>query len=125
MTESLRCEIFPGDLDQTVAFYVGVLGFRLTRDDRATDRAYIALERGTVRIGAAARPEIEHPEARRPPIGVELVLEVDDLDAERARVADAGCPVTEDVVRRPWGLRDLRLLDPSGHYWRITSREPS
>lgn len=53
-------------------------------------------------------------------MGVELVLEVEDLDSERARVGSAGWPVVEDVRMRPWGLRDLRLLDPDGYYWRVT-----
>ena len=117
----MRCEIFPADLDATVQFYVEVLGFCLVRDERRAQSAYVALERGQVRVGAAARPEVGDREMRRPPLGVELVLEVDDLDAERRRAAAANWPVTEDVMVRPWGLRDFRLLDPSGYYWRITS----
>lgn len=54
--------------------------------------------------------------------GVELVLEVDDLDEEYALVTAARWPLTEDLAGRPWGLRDFRLVDPSGYYWRITSR---
>lgn len=54
-------------------------------------------------------------------MGVELVLEVDDLDRDRARVLAAGWPVVEDVQLRPWGLRDFRLVDPDGYYWRVTS----
>ncbi len=63
------------------------------------------------------------PEARRPPVGVELVLEVDDLDFERERVAEAGWPVADKITERPWGLSDFRLLDPDGYYWRITARK--
>jgi hypothetical protein len=33
-------------------------------------------------------------------------------------------PLAEVLADRPWGLRDFRLLDPSGYYWRITSRAP-
>jgi uncharacterized glyoxalase superfamily protein PhnB len=54
-------------------------------------------------------------------VGVELVLEVDDLRAERARVAEAGWPVVEEITERPWGLADFRLLDPDGYYWRVTT----
>jgi uncharacterized glyoxalase superfamily protein PhnB len=50
------------------------------------------------------------------------VLEVDDLDEEYARVTAARWPLAEDLADRPWGLRDFRLLDPSGYYWRITGR---
>jgi lactoylglutathione lyase len=124
MTARLRCEIFPSDLDATADFYVRVLGFSLHRDERSAPVGYLELRRGGVQLGAAARAEVDDRTARRPPTGVELVLEVDDLDAERARVAAAGWPVEEDVVLRPWGLRDFRVLDPSGYYLRITTGEP-
>jgi len=76
---------------------------------------------GEVCLGLAQRPEVLNTDLRRPPVGVELVLEVEDLDADRARVAQAGWPVVEDVMTRPWGLRDFRLLDPAGYYWRVTT----
>jgi uncharacterized glyoxalase superfamily protein PhnB len=62
--------------------------------------------------------------ARLPPAGVELVLEVDDVVAERDQVTAAGWPITEDLHDRPWGLRDFRVLDPAGYYLRITDRGP-
>jgi catechol 2,3-dioxygenase-like lactoylglutathione lyase family enzyme len=43
MAAALRCEIFPADLDATVAFYVSVLGFELVRDERDQPSAYVAL----------------------------------------------------------------------------------
>ena len=121
MTEALRCELFPDDLDASAAFYVDVLGFRVVRDERSADAPYVALQRGDVRIGLAARPTPEHEALRRPPTGVELVLEVDDLPAAHTRVLAAGWPLAEDLTDRPWGLRDFRLLDPHGYYWRITT----
>ncbi len=124
MTATLRCEVFPADLDATVRFYVDVLGFEVVGADRDADSRYVALRRGAVRMGAALSPGIPDREQRRPPAGVELVLEVDDLDAERARVASAGWPITEDLTMRPWGLRDFRVLDPDGYYWRITTSAP-
>ncbi len=120
MAASFRCEIFPSDLDATVDFYVRVLAFRVVKDERSADRPYVALERGAVRLGAAARPDVSDREHRRPPTGEELVLEVDDLAADRERVAQTAWTVVEDVTPRPWGLEDFRLLDPSGYYWRIT-----
>jgi len=122
MAATLRCEIFPADLDATVSFYVSVLGFQLVRDERDQPSAYVALRRDAVHLGAAARPEIPDPGQRRPATGVELVLEVDDLDQDYARVTAAPWPLAEDLAERPWGLRDFRVLDPSGYYWRITSR---
>lgn len=120
MTETLRCEVFPADLDSSIAFYVGVLRFRLVRDERSAPDPYAALERGSVRLGLAARPGVDVA-PRRPPTGVELVLEVGDLATEYDQVRTTGWPVDAEPVDRPWGQRDFRLLDPDGYYWRITS----
>ena len=111
MTATLRCEIFPSDLDATIAFYPPVLGFDLVRDDRGSASPYVALARGAVLIGAAARPEIAGRSQRRPVVGVELVLEVDDLEADRARVAAAGWPIEEGVTD-PRGVAGLSRLGP-------------
>jgi catechol 2,3-dioxygenase-like lactoylglutathione lyase family enzyme len=121
MPAALRCEIFPADLDRCVDFYARVLGFELLRDERERDEPYIYMQRGDVRVGALGNPAAAPDAARRPPIGVELVLEVDDLDAEHERIAAAGWPLSDGLTERPWGLRDFRLLDPDGYYWRITT----
>jgi predicted enzyme related to lactoylglutathione lyase len=123
---SLRIEVFPTRLGPTVDFYTGVLGFALVRSEGTDAEGYVALRRGQVQLGVAARSghraDLAH---RRPPTGVELVLEVDDVAEELRRVRAGGWPVEEQLSLRPWGLRDFRLLDPSGYYLRITEREPS
>lgn len=116
----LRCEIFPANLDRCVDFYVDVLGFALVRDERDHQEPYVYMKRGDVRVGAVPYGAAVAAEVRRPPIGVELVLEIDDLEAERDRVA-AAWQLVEDITTRPWGLRDFRLLDPDGYYWRVTT----
>lgn len=122
MPTTLRLEIFPADLNATVRFYVDLLGFTLVTDRRGDEQPYLALERDGVRIGASARPGEGSPAQRRPPTGVEIVLEVDYLHAERDRIRHAGWPIEEDIVRRPWGLQDFRVIDPDGYYLRITHR---
>ena len=123
MNASLRCEIFPADLDRTVDFYTTVLNFELLRDEREHASPYVHMGRGAVRVGALAHVSGLDETVRRPPVGVELVLEIDDLDSERARVGATGWPLREDVTERPWGWRDFRLLDPDGYYWRITTHQ--
>lgn len=117
----LRIEIFPADLDATAEFYTRVLGFHITRDERAAEVPYLGLDRGRIRIGAVARDEPTDRAPRRPPTGVEIVLEVTDVEAELDRVRQAGWPIAEDLASQPWGQRDFRLLDPSGYYVRLTS----
>jgi lactoylglutathione lyase len=122
MEMTLRVELFPEDLDATVDFYTIVLGFAVTKDERAEPSAYVSLERGSVRIGAARRAVPDVRAGRLPPSGAELVLEVDDVDGERDRVVAAGWPLDEDLRDRPWGLADFRIVDPAGYYLRITNR---
>ena len=124
MGARLRCEIFPSDVDRTLRFYVEVLAFDVLRDERRADPPYLGMRRADVHLGAVGGPPVAEPEARRPPTGVELVLEVDDVDAEHDRISGTGWPVAEDLTLRPWGLRDFRLLDPDGYYWRITELAP-
>jgi lactoylglutathione lyase len=119
---TLRFEIFPDDLDATVDFYTRVLRFRLAADQRDEPGAYVSLQRGSVRVGAARRVVPDARAARLPPAGVELVLEVDDVVAERDQIIAAGWPLAEDLRDRPWGLKDFRVLDPAGYYLRITDR---
>jgi catechol 2,3-dioxygenase-like lactoylglutathione lyase family enzyme len=121
MEMSLRFEIFPRDLDATVDFYTQVLGFTLIGDQRREAAAYVSLQRGDVRVGAARRDVPDGLPARRPPAGVEIVLEVADVAGERDRVVAAGWPLDEDLRERPWGMSDFRILDPSGYYLRITA----
>ena len=122
MEMTLRIETFPQDLDAVVDFYTRILGFSVTKDQRHGPQLYVALERGRVRIGAGQRDVPHAPPGRRPPIGVELVLEVDDVAAERDRVVAQGWPLVEDLQSREWGLTDFRILDPEGYYLRITGR---
>jgi lactoylglutathione lyase len=79
------------------------------------------MARGTVRIGVARRP-VGGSAGRRPPVGVEVVLEVDDVAGERDQVVAAGWRLDEELQDRPWGLTDFRLVDPVGYYLRITNR---
>jgi lactoylglutathione lyase len=116
---ALRIEIFPNDLDAVVDFYTRVLGFALVRDQRVDEAPYVALQRGNIRIGAVRREDPVDLRYRRPPGGVEIVFEVADVVAERDRISSLWS-LEEDLVDRPWGLTDFRLLDPAGYYVRVT-----
>lgn len=120
---SLRIEVFPSDLDRAVAFYVDVLGFELVTDRRTDAHPYVAFRRGSVRIGAAELGAGVEREARELPAGTEIVLEVDDVAAEEARVRATGWPIDEPLTRAAWGLTHFRVHDPDGYHLRITSRD--
>jgi catechol 2,3-dioxygenase-like lactoylglutathione lyase family enzyme len=111
----LRLELFVDDLDRSVDFYRRVLGFHLVRQDPS----YASLCNGAVVLGLGLATDLP---ARRG-VGVEVVLEVDDLEAAYALVRRAGVRPVEAPCERPWGLRDFRILDPDGYYLRVTDGE--
>jgi predicted enzyme related to lactoylglutathione lyase len=116
---TLRIELFAQDLETAGTFYREVLGFEeLSRQDD-----YLWMGRGSARIGIGTAAEPVDPAVRRIPRGTEIVLEVDDIDAEYARVKATGWPLEGDVQLQRWGLRDFRLFDADGYYLRLTSRQ--
>lgn len=121
----LRIELFPSDLDKFIEFYTKVLRFTLQRHEDT----YAYVRRDNIFIGAVS----DHLEGggpldrgfRRPPTGVEIVIEVDDVEKERDLVLAAGWKLDSDIKKQPWGLTDFRILDPEGYYLRITGHGQS
>ena len=118
MEMSLRIEVFAADLERSAEFYRTVLSFEeLTRQP-----TYVWMGRGSARIGIGLAGAPVDEAVRRVPAGTEIVLEVDDIDAEYARVAALDWLLAAELGLQPWGLRDFRLHDPDGYYLRLTSR---
>jgi len=121
MPASLRLEIFPSNLQTMIDFYSGVLHFNLIK----REGTYAYLGRDDIFIGAIETPweeSLERKEScRRPNKGVEIVLEVDDLEKERDFIVEKGWRLDADIQTQPWGLRDFRLVDPDGYYLRVTT----
>ena len=122
---TLRLELFVDELAASIAFYVDALGFR--EEQREDD--YASLRNGAVVLGlglARRLPASHHfgQEAlrRQRGVGVEIVLEVADVDAAYRLAEASPYPVAEAPTDRPWGLRDFRIVDPDGYYLRVTSR---
>jgi len=123
----LRLELFVEDMGESVSFYRRVLGFEVVREERGD---YASLRSGDIMLGIG--PIAKLPEtggyftrciaSQRRGLGVEIVMEVDDLTAAHQRVLDSGHPVFEPPQQRPWGLWDFRIVDPDGYYLRVTSR---
>jgi len=56
-------------------------------------------------------------------LGIEIGIVVADLDkAYETAVTfkEKGFPISTGIVRRPWGVRDFRVLAPDGYYFRFT-----
>jgi lactoylglutathione lyase len=121
MPASLRIEVFPSNMKRFLDFYINVLHFNLKKHEGS----YAYLNRDDIFIGAIEVPnsdtQAEKEGYRRPTKGVEIVFEVDDLQAERDRIVAHGCKLEDDIKMQEWSLEDFRLVDPDGYYIRITT----
>ena len=124
MDNDLRLELYVDDIKRSVAFYADALGFDAGPSEYPT---YRPLERRGVRLALQTITELEpdHPLVRGAPgaprgLGVEIVLEVDDLEVLHSRLAGLGFDVSP-LETQDWDLRDFRVLDPDGYYLRITT----
>ncbi len=105
------------DVERAVAFYTTHLGFE-PRTDFAP--AFADVVRGNLRLllsgptSSAGRPM---PDGRSPGPGGwnRIHLIVDDVEAEVARLTDAGLTFRNEVVSGPGGSQVL-LVDPSGNF---------
>ncbi|MBM1107785.1 VOC family protein [Aurantibacter crassamenti] len=125
---SLRLELFSSNVEQSVNFYSKILNFSIVGD--SISQSYQQVINGSVILGIG--PDVKLPvdhflklkesDSRRG-IGVEIVLEVDNVLSIYQRVKGSGYPIRTKLQERPWGLTDFRLIDPDGYYIRVTSRK--
>jgi catechol 2,3-dioxygenase-like lactoylglutathione lyase family enzyme len=102
------------DVQAAIDFYTTHLGFRL---NTSAAPAFADVVRGPLRLllsgpassGARATPEDATTAGRN-----RIHLVVNDLNAEIARLRDAGLPFRSDVVAGPGG-RQILLADPAGN----------
>jgi lactoylglutathione lyase len=125
----VRFELFVEDVERSLAFYRAALGLRPPKG--YDPRGYVPVSAGRVRIGLQRRdalPAEHHFRAadfdRPRGVGVEIVIEVDDVGDAFAQARDAAVAhggQLEPLATRPWGQTDFRLIDPDGYYIRVTS----
>jgi catechol 2,3-dioxygenase-like lactoylglutathione lyase family enzyme len=117
-----RAMIYVKDLPRMAAFYGEMLGLKRI-DDGSLD-SWVEFDAGGARFALHAIPadiarqiEISSPPQAREKKPVKLTFEVDDVDAERARLASLGAT----MVQRPWGSWDG--VDPEGNVFGIVDPE--
>ena len=102
--------LFVVDLPAMTAFYRDTVGFAPVEDTRLDD--WVEFETGDARFALHAVPPhlgVTASPAPRESAGCKLILAVDDLDAARERLTDAGATILD----RPWGGWDF--ADPEGN----------
>jgi catechol 2,3-dioxygenase-like lactoylglutathione lyase family enzyme len=104
------------DVEEAVVFYTKMLGFEATF---TAGPAFAETRRGNLRLllaGPASSAGRPMSDGTKPGPGGwnRIHFIVDDLDAEVARLRDAGGRFRNDIVEGPGGKQVL-LLDPSGN----------
>jgi lactoylglutathione lyase len=117
-------ELFVRDVEKSIAFYRS-LGFDIAK----RYEEWILMQRGDIKLTlqgdahAVAGPHYFTPNIGHVPrgTGVEICIQVADVDAEHIRAKTAGLNIVKPIQDRPWQARDFRLADPDGYFLRITS----
>ena len=116
-------EIFTDRLDDTRNFFVDVIGFAVTR----ADEGFLVLQRGTAKlhVGSLDHMSLDQVDAGHLAAptgrGVQLCIEVEDIDAAFANAEASGHAITSPLTDQWFGKRDFRMFDPNGIYVRGTS----
>ncbi len=104
------------DVPASVRFYCDVLGFEVVdRMDDVGATGFASLRNGKAMVMLASPtyiPRAPRVEGRYPQ--AMYYFYVEDVDALRRSVVDAGGPATE-CVDRFYGLREFEVVDPEGH----------
>jgi catechol 2,3-dioxygenase-like lactoylglutathione lyase family enzyme len=114
--EMVNVRYMVDDVDKSIAFYTKHLGFELLTSALP---AFADVKRGNLRLllagpqSSAGRPM---PDGRTPGPGGwnRIHFVVADIDAEVARLRDAGATFRNDIVSGPGG-KQILLDDPSGN----------
>src|SRR2546429_9851979 len=114
--EMVNVRYMVDDVQAAVDFYTSHLGFALRS---SAVPAFADVSRGNLRLllaGPASSAGRPMPDGRKPGPGGwnRIHFIVDDLEAEVARLRDAGAKFRNDVVEGPGG-RQILLQDPSGN----------
>lgn len=97
----------------TKAFYIDKLGFELVFENEF----YILLAGYGDQISFLQPEHSSQAPIFRPAFagrGVYLTIDVEDVDAEYARVRARGVPMEVDLRDEPWGERHFAVVDPNG-----------
>lgn len=104
---SSRVLLRPSDLARSHAFYRDTLGLAVAREFGPPDHPGVVFFTGNGLLEVSGR-------SSEPPRGLALWLQVRDVEAEHARLRDAGVVVRRPPQREPWGLVELWVEDPDG-----------
>jgi lactoylglutathione lyase len=115
--------LFVDDLPRAAEFYRDVFGLgAIHQDDDSTAFGFGNTVINLLR-SPAAHELIEPARVADAASGsrMQLTVEVDDVDATCAALAEFGVTLLNGPMDRPWGIRTAAFADPAGHVWEIAA----
>jgi catechol 2,3-dioxygenase-like lactoylglutathione lyase family enzyme len=113
--------LFVEDLDAAKEFYGNVFGLPVMYEDE--NSAVFKFENTLINLlKTTAAVELIEPAAvasRDAGARAQFTIEVEDVDAMCAELADRGVELLNGPIDRPWGIRTASFRDPGGHIWEI------
>lgn len=96
------------NLAESIAYYRDCLGFNLTWTwGEPAHRAGVVLQGFEIQLDASGSP---------PPGGPSVVYcHMHGVDEYYAHCRGSGAKILFELEERPWGMRDFRVVDPSGN----------
>jgi lactoylglutathione lyase len=116
--------LFVADLERSVAFYRDVIGLPF----KLQGEGYVEFATEGTKFGLYDRNRLDEltgqgADLPRSP-GGEVVLLVEDVDAEAERLRGAGATILKGPVDRAWGHRTLHVEDPDGFVVELAEEIP-
>ncbi len=113
--------LFADDLEESKSFYRDVFEFSLIHEDDSS--AVFSSGHLTVNVlKVTAAAELIDPApvgGRQAGARFVLTVQVENVDAAAAQLAERGVELLNGPMNRPWGIRTASFTDPSGHIWEI------
>ncbi|HEU4880606.1 MAG TPA: VOC family protein [Longimicrobium sp.] len=123
---SLGASLTVKDLEQSVAWYHGVVGFAVDqRMERDGELRAVAVRAGDVRL-LLNKDDGAKGWERAKGEGVSfMITTAQDIDALAARIRAGGGTLDSEPADMPWGVRAFRVRDPDGFRIAFSSPRPS
>ena len=105
--------LYVSDVDAAAAFYRDVIGLPF----KFSDQGYAEFATNNLKFALFEKSRARALIGREPggDSASEILVLVDDVDAEAARLRTAGAEILSGPEDRPWGHRTLHVAGPDGH----------
>lgn len=104
------------DMDELLRFYAR-MGFRLAARYGEYGGDFAIVVRGDLELHFFGHPTVDPKENY-----AGCYLRVADVDALHRELVRAGVAKADGLADKPWGMRELAIVDPSGNLLRVGQR---